>query len=100
MNGGTGNDTLEGGRGLDWLTGGTGADVFEFERGDGRDFITDFQNGVDRVELDDFSAAQLRSAISGAQQRGADLVLTLSSDTVITFRSMDKAELDMNDFLL
>jgi Ca2+-binding RTX toxin-like protein len=76
------------------------ADVFEFERGDGRDVITDFQNGVDRIELDDFSAAQVRSAISAAQQVGDNLVLALSSDTVIVFKDMEKAQLDMNDFLL
>ena len=56
--------------------------------------------GVDRIELDDFSAAQVRLAISAAQQVGDNLVLALSSDTVIVLKDMEKAQLDMNDFLL
>ena len=55
---------------------------------------------VDRIELDDFSAAQVRLAISAAQQVGDNLVLALSSDTVIVFKDMEKAQLDINDFLL
>ena len=53
LNGGTGNDTLEGGRGLDILTGGVGADHFVFNRGDGPDLITDFQQGFDKIVLGD-----------------------------------------------
>jgi Ca2+-binding RTX toxin-like protein len=51
--GGTGHDTLEGGLGLDVLTGGAGADHFVFNRGDGHDLVTDFQQGVDKIVLGD-----------------------------------------------
>lgn len=100
IEGGAGNDTLEGGRGNDILIGGAGADVFEFERGDGRDTISDFTNGVDLIDLDDFTFAQATAVISGAQQVGADLVLTLSADTTITITNMQRAQLDMSDFIL
>jgi Ca2+-binding RTX toxin-like protein len=53
LNGGAGNDTLEGGRGFDVLTGGTGADRFVFNGGDGFDLVTDFQQGVDKVVVND-----------------------------------------------
>ena len=53
--GGTGHDTLEGGLGLDVLTGGAGADHFVFNRGDGPDLVTDFQQGVDKIVLGDQS---------------------------------------------
>ncbi|MEF9605158.1 calcium-binding protein, partial [Paracoccus sp. PXZ] len=86
------------GRGNDILTGGAGADVFEFERGDGRDIVTDFQNGVDRLDFDDFSRAQVQAVISNAQQVGDDLVLRLSADTIVTIENMQKAQLDMGDF--
>lgn len=51
--GNSGNDVLEGGLGNDRLTGGTGADTFVFgDVGGGRDFITDFADGVDRIAFD------------------------------------------------
>lgn len=61
--GGLGNDTLVGGQGLDRLTGGPGADVFVFRALDHTspdawraDIITDFQQGVDLIDLRDIDA--------------------------------------------
>ncbi|MFC3631212.1 calcium-binding protein [Paracoccus angustae] len=96
--GGTGRDHLEGGVGNDILTGGSGADVFEFEWGDGRDRVTDFQNGIDRIELDDFSRAQVQQVINGARQDGADLVLTIAPGTIVVLEDVQKAELGLSDF--
>lgn len=59
--GGTGRDHLAGGRGTDVLTGGAGRDVFVFEKGDGRDRITDFTNNIDDIEIS-------LSLISGANK--------------------------------
>ena len=50
LGGGDGADTLVGGAGVDTLTGGDGADWFCFASPiDGRDVITDFASGVDRL---------------------------------------------------
>lgn len=53
--GGADNDTLTGGAGNDIMTGGTGADVFVFTAPSGGaveyDTITDFQPGVDMIDL-------------------------------------------------
>lgn len=63
LTGGSGNDRLNGGLGQDVLTGGAGADVFIFTSpataGSGRaaDTITDFQTGVDRIDLAAFDTA-------------------------------------------
>lgn len=57
LDGGAGNDILIGGLGSDTLTGGDGADTFRFDSlkevgiGNLRDIITDFQSGVDRIDL-------------------------------------------------
>ncbi|MDZ7908617.1 MAG: calcium-binding protein [Gemmobacter sp.] len=53
--GGIGNDTLNGGYGSDTLTGGSGADLFQFRNGAGRDVITDFQTGIDRIDIEGVS---------------------------------------------
>jgi Ca2+-binding RTX toxin-like protein len=99
LDGGAGADWLEGGRGNDILTGGAGADVFEFERGDGRDRITDFVDGEDRLKIDDYSALQIQSLIAGAQQVGSDVVLSVSPGTTITIANMQVAQVDMSDFI-
>lgn len=56
--GGGGNDTIMGGTQKDILTGGNGADVFEFRTlahsqtgAGGRDRITDFNQGVDTIDV-------------------------------------------------
>ena len=54
LNGGSGDDMLTGGASWDVLTGGAGADQFVFTWGVGPDFITDFQQGVDKIVLDGF----------------------------------------------
>ena len=57
LSGGTGNDTIRAGAGADTVTGGAGADVFVFAdaasigMGVSRDTITDFEAGVDRIDL-------------------------------------------------
>ncbi|AHG45232.1 RTX toxin [Rhizobium leguminosarum bv. trifolii CB782] len=57
LDGGAGNDFLIGGAGKDIMTGGTGEDTFILkaptETGSGlnRDVITDFQHGIDKIDL-------------------------------------------------
>ncbi len=60
--GGGGSDTLVGGRGQDILSGGTGADRFVYNSaldskvGYGVDRITDFQVGIDKIDLSKLDA--------------------------------------------
>ncbi|MCF6273947.1 MAG: hypothetical protein L3J37_12320 [Rhodobacteraceae bacterium] len=56
LNGRAGNDRLIDGRGRDVLTGGTGADIFEFIADGRRDIITDFEQGIDRIDFTDYPA--------------------------------------------
>src|SRR4051794_17816635 len=49
--GGPEDDRIEGGPGSDYLQGRGGADTFVFRRGDGHDYILDFETGVDRLEV-------------------------------------------------
>ena len=53
LKGGAGDDTLVGGRHDDELSGGPGVDVFKFGERDGRDNITGFASGVDKIKLVD-----------------------------------------------
>jgi len=71
MIGGAGDDTLVGGQGRDTLTGDAGADLFVFtaltdstRAATGRDRITDFESGVDQIDL---SAIDANSVLGGDQ---------------------------------
>jgi beta-glucanase (GH16 family) len=46
-----GDDRITGGKGADRMTGGGGADVFVLTTGDGKDVVTDFVSGIDRLVL-------------------------------------------------
>ena len=51
LDGAGGNDTIAGGKGNDLILGGTGADHFLYGDADGTDVISDFEDGVDRIDL-------------------------------------------------
>ena len=77
LSGGAGQDRLHGGPGRDTLSGGAGADVFVFRPGedDGRKIaarITDFEPGLDRLDLTGFGlAAEDRISGGWTGQAGA-----------------------------
>ncbi len=53
LRGDAGLDTLDGGAGNDVLTGGANRDTFVFANRYGSDRITDFEDNLDRIQLDD-----------------------------------------------
>ena len=73
LTGGNGQDFLLDGRGADTVEGGLGADIFVFAADGAVDTITDFQSGIDRIDLSSwgrlYSTAQLdiRSIPGGAE---------------------------------
>ncbi|KRC82486.1 M10 family metallopeptidase C-terminal domain-containing protein [Sphingomonas sp. Root241] len=56
LNGGDGADRLYGGAGDDVMAGGSGNDVFVFAELGGRDSITDFRRGQDKIDLSGLDA--------------------------------------------
>jgi hypothetical protein len=66
--GGKGNDRLVGGLGSDYLVGGNGSDIFDFNSWretqavfGSRDYIYDFERGLDDIDLSGIDASSLRS---------------------------------------
>ncbi|WP_143508327.1 calcium-binding protein, partial [Pseudovibrio sp. Ab134] len=49
--GNDGDNHIEGGAGTDVLTGGAGSDLFNFREGMGNDIITDFEVGIDKINI-------------------------------------------------
>lgn len=86
---GTGNDRIAGGAGADNLTGGAGADSFiYFSATEGGDVINDFEHGVDKIELWNFSINSSAPAqnwfVAGTQATGttAQLIWNAGAGTL------------------
>ena len=84
IKGTTGNDSLKGdskantiigGKGNDTLTGGSGADVFVYASGDGKDIITDYSAGQDKIKI-------TGAKISKTSVSGSDVILTVGSGSI------------------
>ncbi len=86
LSGGNGKDILAGGVGRDELTGGGDADVFIFSDEAAQDVVTDFELGLDRLDLSrwgriyDVSALDIRERSDGAEVHYRDLSARLISD--------------------
>ena len=74
LSGGAGDDRLVDGRGRDVLTGGPGADVFVFVEDGRTDVITDFEIGVDRIDLSDFDRLYHISELEIGSRAGGAVV--------------------------
>jgi uncharacterized protein len=72
LDGGEGRDILWGGLGVDIMTGGAGADRFALRGRDGRDTVTDFEDGIDILSIGDIRG------VTGF----ADLAITQRGDDV------------------
>lgn len=94
IKGEAGDDTLTGWRGNDTLTGGTGADVFVFYSGDGDDVITDFENGVDKIQFSGKSWEMLNIV-----EQGSDVLITHNGSGSILLTGIAVSAIDASDFL-
>ena len=76
--GGLGDDTLIGGKGADTLKGGDGNDLFVWNKGDGNDIITDYEEN---------DTIQFTSGTAKASIKGNDVVFTTSDKAKITVKN-------------
>lgn len=107
VNGGNGDDILVGGKGADFLIGGAGADIFVFAAGDssatvgGRDRISDFASGVDKIDLAAFVGASVSiTAGSAYDLLSIDAGNNGSVDSVIVVEVVGSGHLLMADLLI
>ncbi|GFE49041.1 hypothetical protein So717_07940 [Roseobacter cerasinus] len=96
LRGGDGADSLAGGAGNDLMAGGSGADVFVFETGTGSDTITDFEDGIDQIQI---SGTALTFADLTITAQGGDAVVAFGADNQITVSNIDPTLLTETDFI-
>jgi Ca2+-binding RTX toxin-like protein len=100
INGMGGLDQLYGHKGNDILTGGADADIFHFSTGDGHDTVTDFENGLDSVNLSRWKAI---SGFDDLMQhhidfKDGDTIITAGKDS-LTLTGVAQADVDASDFV-
>jgi len=95
------NDILNGGRGNDVLTGGADADIFIFLKHGGRDVVTDFLPGVDKVNLVGQNAiADFADLMANhAEFSHGNVEIHLGGKDVLVLENIDLDDLSMSDFL-
>jgi Ca2+-binding RTX toxin-like protein len=96
LNGGLGDDILSGGVGADELTGGGGQDTFLLEIQRGRDTITDFENGSDRLGLTD----GLTLADLDIVQRASGTVIRTQNTAIALLIGIESSLLDASDLVV
>ncbi len=92
-------NVLDGREGRDVLTGGGGADTFVFATGYGKDEVSDFGNGADRIDIRGWagidSLADLKTHV--VTGHGDDLWIAYKGDTLIVDH-VKMSDLSKQDF--
>lgn len=85
-----GNDKLTGSGGSDQLTGGGGADTFIFAAGFGKDIVTDFASGADKLQFAAAVFATTADVLShaGLAPNGLDTVITFDANHTVTLKNV------------
>ena len=96
--GGSGNDVITGGADRDILWGGRGEDVFDFNRGDGRDYVADFRNGHDKIDLTDFGIENYHEIRDIAHSSWYRTVIDLGDDALVVY-GMSRWNMSEDDFI-
>src|SRR5690606_24831232 len=100
LDGGDGNDLINGDGGNDVVTGGAGNDVFQFETVFGSTTITDFTDGEDLLDLTGVSGVNVWADVERRiSQNGADTVIALDGGTIV-LQDVDASTIGADDFLL
>jgi Tol biopolymer transport system component len=96
LSGGVGEDIINGGAGDDILSGGEDADAFVFELGSGNDVISDFEQGVDMIDVSGYGFVDFTALTIAVGTE--DSVIDFGAGDTVTV--LDMVNLDMNDFYI
>jgi hypothetical protein len=94
MFGGFGADTFRGGSGGDTMDGGAGADVFVFGQGSGRDRVLNFEDGIDRIDLEGVAFGDLTITSFALGVR-----VTLDAGDRVELTGVTLNQIDAGDFI-
>jgi Ca2+-binding RTX toxin-like protein len=99
LSGKAGVDYLNGSRGNDLLTGGADADVFLFNRTDGKDVINDFADGIDRLYIEGVFNQETFDELEIRQAKD-DVIVDFGGGNSIRIENLEKANFTFDDIIL
>jgi Ca2+-binding RTX toxin-like protein len=100
IKGGKGDDFIDAFKGKDMLTGGQGADTFYFDDKYGKDTITDFDDGIDKIAPYNHSATPDYDSLKAhMSQVGDDVVIDFGGGDALTIENIKLNHLTKNDFV-
>lgn len=97
--GGAGEDWLIGGKGTDTLTGDDGLDTFVLRKGFGKDTVTDFTDGDDRLSVIGKGFNGPEDVAGRVSQHGDDTWVTLSRKDILILKDIDSTLITSGDFV-
>ncbi len=99
LNGGNGNDTLQGEAGQDTLIGGSGSDLFVLTSGQGTDTINDFKfSQQDQIELGEGITFGQLSIDQGTGSNKKDTLLSIFGQDLAILTGIQASSLDSSAF--
>ena len=102
--GNQGADILNGGRGNDEMTGGDDADTFVYSNNNeaDQDTITDFEVGIDTIDLTDFNLtnSELNDLIQFGVYSSSEARLALGTGQILILTDVADGELSTGDFVI
>jgi parallel beta-helix repeat protein len=93
---GVGNDVLNGEWGSDYLVGAEGTDIFVVAPNQGQDFIEDFQDGVDKIQL----SGGLSFGSLNIYSQGGFTVVSAGNQGLVTVKNISPSQLTSGDFVV
>jgi Ca2+-binding RTX toxin-like protein len=96
--GGDGDDVLIGGAGNDTLIGGSGADSFELRKNQVLDVVSDFQIGVDKIQLKGISSSSI-TVSQGIGSHTSDTWVKADGELVLALENTDASLITQSSFL-
>ncbi len=94
---GLGDGYLYGGRGNDWMKGDDGADHFVFEAQSGNDFILDFEDGIDMLDMSALGLAGIGDLT--ITQVDVDTLIDIDGINTVLLGKTNAADIGADDFL-
>ena len=101
LNGGEGDDLLAGGLGIDILTGGEGSDRFVISPEEGTDTIVDFVKGEDSLVLTQFIETfefDQLEITGSADGSGSTISIISTGQQLASLSGVEASELEVGDF--
>ncbi len=96
--GGDGTDFIIAGAGIDVVQGGAGLDIFKIEGGSGQNFWSDFEDGLDRIDVSFIGGRSLLGTAVTVEASGPNSTVVSYLDTQVILEGIDPGLINADDF--